>query len=136
MDHTDQQILQLLQKDSRMQWQEIGKAVHLTGQAVAVRIRSMQDEGIIKAFTVNLDHEKLGRPICALITVYMSSANHLSFQGFLSNSQDIEEAYRVTGEGCYWLKANLANQKELNKLLDGILMYGNYKVNMAIDKTK
>lgn len=136
MDHTDQQILQLLQRDSRMQWQEIGKIVHLTGQAVAVRIRSMQEEGIIKAFTVNLDHEKLGRPICALITVFMSSANHLSFQGFLSDREDILEAYRITGEGCYWLKANLANQKELNKLLDDILMYGNYKVNMVIGKVK
>lgn len=119
-----------------MQWQEIGKLVHLTGQAVAVRIRSMQEEGIIEAFTVNLNHEKLGRPIDALITVFMSSANHASFQRFLSDSQNVVEAYRITGEGCYWLKANLANQVELNNLLDAILLYGNYKVNMAIDKIK
>ena len=119
-----------------MQWQEIGKLVHLTGQAVAIRIRSLQDEGIIEAFTVKLNHEKLGRPIDALITVFMSSANHASFQRFLSDSRDVVEAYRITGEGCYWLKANLANQRELNKLLDEILRYGNYKVNMAIDKIK
>lgn len=75
------------QRDSRMQWQEIGRIVHLTGQAVAVRIRSMQDEGIIEAFTVNLNHEKLGRPIFPLITVFMSSTNHVSFQRFLSDSQ-------------------------------------------------
>lgn len=31
--------------------------------AVAIRIRNMQDEGIIEAFTVNLNPEKLGRPI-------------------------------------------------------------------------
>lgn len=136
LDQTDRKILQCLQRDSRMQWQEIGKLVHLTGQAVAVRIRSMQDEGIIEAFTVNLNHEKLGRSIDALITVFMSSANHASFQRFLSDSRDVVEAYRITGEGCYWLKANLANQEELNKLLDEILLYGNYKVNMAIDKIK
>lgn len=136
LDQTDQEILLCLQRDSRMQWQEIGKIVHLTGQAVAVRIRSMQDEGIIETFTVSLNHEKLGRPIYALITVFMSSANHISFQGFLSDREDIVEAYRITGEGCYWLKANLTNQKELNKLLDDILRYGNYKVNMVIDKIK
>ena len=135
-DQTDLKILQCLQRDSRMQWQEIGKIVHLTGQAVAVRIRSMQDEGIIEAFTVNLNQEKLGRPIFALITVFMSSANHVSLQRFLAESQDIVEAYRITGEGCYWLKANLANQDQLNNLLDAILLYGNYKVNIAIDKIK
>lgn len=136
LDHTDREILQCLQRDSRMQWQEIGKIVHLTGQAVAVRIRSMQDEGIIEAFTVSLNHEKLGRPIYALITVFMSSANHLSFQRFLLDRGNIIEAFRITGEGCYWLKANLANQEELNKLLNEVLIYGNYKVNLAIDKIK
>ncbi|HWQ42951.1 MAG TPA: Lrp/AsnC family transcriptional regulator [Desulfosporosinus sp.] len=136
LDQTDQKILQCLQSDSRMQWQEIGKIVHLTGQAVAVRIRNMQDEGIIEAFTVKLNHEKLGRPINALITVFMSSAKHVSFLRFLADNSYVVEAYRVTGEGCYWLKANLANQEQLNNLLDDILLYGNYKVNMAIDKIK
>lgn len=136
LDQTDLMILQCLQSDSRMQWQEIGKIVHLTGQAVAVRIRSMQDEGIIEAFTVKLNHEKLGRPIYALITVFMSSAKHVTFLRFLADSPYVVEAYRITGEGCYWLKANLANQEQLNNLLDDILLYGNYKVNMAIDKIK
>ena len=112
LDQTDRQILQCLQRDSRMQWQEIGKIVHLTGQAVAVRIRSMQDEGIIEEFTVNLNHAKLGRPISVFITVFMSSANHVSFQRFLADRGDVVEAYRITGEGCYWLKANLANQED------------------------
>lgn len=133
LDHTDREILQCLQRDARMQWQEIGKIVHLTGQAVAVRIRSMQDEGIIEAFTVSLNHEKLGKPIYALISVFMSSANHLRFQRFLLDRGDIIEAFRITGEGCYWLKANLANQEELNKLLDEVLIYGNACTKVGVD---
>ena len=136
IDHTDQQILQCLQKDSRMQWQEIGKIVHLTGQAVATRIRRMQDDGIIEAFTVNLNYEKLCKPISAFITVFMNSSNHAEFQHFLSSHSGVLEAYRVSGEGCYWLKANFANQRELTELLDAILLYGNYKVNLALDQIK
>lgn len=136
IDHTDQHILQCLQQDSRMQWQEIGKIVHLTGQAVATRIRRMQDDGIIIDFTVNLNYEKLCKPISAFITVFMSSSNHTGFRSFLSAHHAILEAYRISGEGCYWLKAALASQKELNELLDAILFYGNYKVNLSIDKIK
>jgi len=136
IDSTDQQILQCLQKDSRMQWQEIGKIVHLTGQAVATRIRRMQDDGIIVAFTINLNYEKLCKPISAFITVFMNSSNHASFQSFLSTHQAVLEVYRVSGEGCYWLKAIFTNQKELNELLDAILFYGNYKVNLSINKIK
>lgn len=136
IDQTDQQILQCLQKDSRMQWQEIGKVVHLTGQAVATRIRRMQDEGIIEGFTVNLNYEKLSKPILAFITVFMKSSHHTTFRHFLSDHSAILEAYRISGEGCYWLKANVGSQKELSELLDAILMYGNYKVNLSIDKAK
>ena len=119
-----------------MQWQEIGKIVHLTGQAVATRIRHMQANGIIEAFTVNLNYEKLRKPISAFITVFMNSSNHDKFQHFLSDCSAIIEAHRVSGEGCYWLKANVANQKELNEILDAILLYGNYKVNLSIGKIK
>jgi Lrp/AsnC family leucine-responsive transcriptional regulator len=76
-----------------MQWQEIGKIVHLTGQAVAARIRRMQD-------------------------------------------LEITEAYRISGEGCYWLKACVADQKELTSLLDSLLVHGNYRVNLSLDKLK
>ena len=136
IDHTDQQILQCLQKDSRMQWQKIGEIVHLTGQAVATRIRRMQDDRIIEAFTVNLNYEKLCKPISAFITVFMNSSNHANFRRFLSDHNAVLEAYRISGEGCYWLKANLASPKELTDLLDAILLYGNYKVNLSIDKIK
>lgn len=135
-DQTDREILECLKKNSRMQWQEIGKIVHLTGQAVASRIRHMQDDGIIEAFTINLNYEKLCRPISAFITVFMNSSNHNNFQHFLLDSSAILEAYRVSGEGCYWLKVNAANQKELNEILDTILLYGNYKVNLSIGKLK
>jgi len=136
IDQTDQQILRCLQKNSRMQWQEIGKIVHLTGQAVAARILRMQDDGVIEAFTINLNHEKLGKSIFAFITIFMKSAEHSKFQYFLDHCEAITEAHRVSGEGCYWLKANLATQKELNELLDTLLLYGNYKVNLSINKVK
>lgn len=136
IDHTDNQILQCLRKDSRMQWQEIGKIVHLTGQAVATRIRRMQDDGVIEAFTVTLNHEKLSKPIAAFITVFMNSSNHANFRSFLSNHQAVLESYRISGEGCYWLKAHLGSQEELKELLDAILLYGNYRVNLSIEKIK
>lgn len=134
LDSTDWQILRCLQADSRMQWQEIGKLVHLTGQAVSARIRRMQEEGIIQSFTVTLDHTKLGLPLLAFITVFMTSANHAAFQRFVKSQPGIEEIHRVSGEGCYWLKARMENQQQLNTLLDGILAHGNYKVNLSIDR--
>jgi Lrp/AsnC family leucine-responsive transcriptional regulator len=136
LDQTDWKILQCLKNNSRMQWQEIGNAVHLTGQAVAARIKRMQELEIIEGFTITLNQDKLGKPLLAFITVIMKSANHTSFQQFLSEQEDILEAHRISGEGCYWLKASLSNQQDLNHLLDGILLHGNYRIHLSIQSIK
>jgi Lrp/AsnC family leucine-responsive transcriptional regulator len=119
-----------------MQWQEIGKIVHLTGQAVAARIRRMQDLDIIETFTVQLNYEKLGKPLLAFITIFMKNNDHGALQRFVASRTEITEAYRISGEGCYWLKACVADQKELTSLLDSLLVHGNYRVNLSLDKLK
>jgi Lrp/AsnC family leucine-responsive transcriptional regulator len=136
LDQTDWQILRCLQSNSRMQWQEIGKAVHLTGQAVAARIRRMQDLEIIEGFTIHLNHDKLGKPLLAFITVFMKTTDHSAFHDFLASREEILEAHRISGEGCYWLKAQLANQQDVSSLLDAILLHGNYRINLSIHKIK
>ena len=136
LDQTDWQILLCLRNNSRMQWQEIGKTVHLTGQAVAARIRRMQDLEIIESFTISLNQNKLGKPLLVFITVLMKTTNHSAFQHFLSNCEEILEAHRISGEGCYWLKAQLANQQDISSLLDDILLHGNYRINLSIQKIK
>lgn len=136
LDETDWRILQLLQTNCRLQWKEIGEKVHLTGQAVAARIRKLEDLGIIEGFTVKLNQEKMGKTITALITIFMKTNNHSAFQQFIRNKETIMEAQRISGEGCYWLKANLATEIELNQLLDEILFYGNYRLNISIGRIK
>lgn len=136
LDTTDLAILNLLKENSRRQWREIGELVHLTGQAVAMRIRRMEELGIIEGYTVKLNNDKLGKPLVAFITVFMKDTNHASFQTFIKQEELIMEVHRISGEGCYWLKAQLRSQVELNHLLNKLLLYGNYRLNLSIDRVK
>ncbi|UFJ42222.1 Lrp/AsnC family transcriptional regulator [Brevibacillus humidisoli] len=136
IDRTDREILHWLKQDARMQWKEIGEKVHLTGQAVAARIRRLEEMGVIEGFTVKLDQAKLGHPITALVTVFMKSSNHRALWQFLADHPMVEEAYRISGEGCFWLKVSASSQKELNHFLDDVLRYGNYRLNLSIEKIR
>ncbi|HBV96246.1 MAG: transcriptional regulator [Peptococcaceae bacterium BICA1-7] len=136
IDWTDMEIIRCLQKNSRMQWKEIGQRVHLTGQAVAARIRRLEELGIIEEYTVKLNTEKMGRAITAFITVYMKTAGHHSFESFAAGNEEIISVHRTSGEGCYLLEASLASSEDLSRLLDRILAYGNYRVNLSIGRIK
>ncbi|WP_253205431.1 Lrp/AsnC family transcriptional regulator [Clostridium estertheticum] len=136
LDQTDTQILSLLTKNSRMQWQEIGEEVHLTGQAVKNRISKMEKSGVIKGYTVNINSEMLGKNLTAFVTVFMKTTDHLSFKKYINNNSLVTEAHRISGDGCYMLKLTASTQAEIVDFLDEILKYGNYKLYLSIQNIK
>jgi Lrp/AsnC family leucine-responsive transcriptional regulator len=136
IDETDLAIIRLLQENSRRQWKEIGAAVHLTGQAVAARVRALEDAGVITAYSALVDAAKLGKPLTAFITVFMTSTNHASFRAFIAGEARVTAAHRVSGDGCYWLRAELASHDDLNTLLERILRHGNYRLHLSIERIK
>ncbi|MGO0060196.1 Lrp/AsnC family transcriptional regulator [Brevibacillus fluminis] len=134
LDATDLEIIRLLQSNARLQWKEIGEQVHMTGQAVAQRIQKLTEQGIIEGFTLKLNEEKLGGPLLAFITMFMAAGAHQEFQQYIKESAAIVEAHRISGDGCYWLRARVGTQQELNALLDELLPYGNYRLQLSISK--
>jgi Lrp/AsnC family leucine-responsive transcriptional regulator len=136
LDETDLQIICLLMSNARMQWREIGELVHLTGQAVANRIRKMEDSGIIEGYTVRINESRLGKSILAYVTVFMKTTDHVAFRQYINQKEIITEANQISGEGCYLLKLTASSQDELVQFLNDILQYGNYRVNLSIGKIK
>lgn len=136
IDQTDIQIIRLLKDNSRIQWREIGEIVHLTGQAVKNRISRLEELGIIEGYTVKLNPASLGLEVTAFVTVFMKTTDHSGFQKFIRESNIVFEAHRISGEGCYLLLVYASGQPELIAFLDGILTYGNYRVNLSMNKVK
>lgn len=127
MDKMNRSILKCLKANSRMSWQDIGKQVHLTGQAVSVRVQTMVDEGIISGFTVW--QEQVTRHF---ITMFMEQSDFSGFETFLSETDGVEHAFKVTGEGCYQVIFISENGEDLEVFLNHLLRFGKYKVASAI----
>jgi Lrp/AsnC family leucine-responsive transcriptional regulator len=136
LDSTDLEIVKCLKENGRMLWKDMGSKVHLTGQAVADRVHRLEDLGIIKGYSVTLDDNLLGITQLALITIFLKSARHEEFRTFIKNKEEVCEAHRISGDGCYWLKAKLTSQTQLNKLLDEINEFGGYRLCLSVDNFK
>lgn len=136
MDEIDFRILQLLKENARRTWKEIGAAIHMTGQAVGNRIRRMEEEGVIEQYTIAVNELKLGKSIQAFIMIFLKSNEHAEFQKYILENPEITEAHRISGEGCYMIKASVSDPFALNRLLDEILQFANYRVNISIGKIK
>lgn len=96
----------------------------------------MEKSGVIKAYSLIVDEMKLGLTYTAFTIVYMKTANHESFIRLINARNEVVEAHRVSGEGCYHLKIKVNSQEQLILFLDKILEYGNYSVHLSIQEVK
>jgi Lrp/AsnC family leucine-responsive transcriptional regulator len=134
LDDIDKQILSNLQEDGRMTYAAIAQHVGLTSTAVGHRVQKMLDEGIIRSFGVDLDREKLGLAIQALISLKLNFARLDDFQKILKSINEIEFCYRVTGEDCMIMKVNLQDNAHLLQFINKISAYGFTKSSIVMER--
>lgn len=136
MDHTDLEIINLLSENAKLTFREIGEQIHLTGQAVGVRINKMVEDGVIENFTINVNKEKLGIRIIAIVKIIMTTHDHGKIRAYIAKTPEIVEAHRVSGEGCYFLRVEAPHNERLNEILDGVTSFANYQLSVSIGKVK
>lgn len=136
IDQVDYQIIDILIENSKLSYMEIGEKIHLTGQAVGVRVNKLIEEGIIENFTVAINKEKIGIQIIAMIKVYMKLLEHHRIKQLIENTSAIVEAYRTSADCCYFLKVETSSNEELNHILDKINEFATYQLTLSIGKLK
>ena len=71
LDDIDHQILDILIDNTRIPFTDISKRLLISAGTVHVRVKKIEDAGIIKGSSLNLDYEKLGYSFIAYIGIYL-----------------------------------------------------------------
>ena len=67
MDEIDKTLVELLQKNARMQLKQLAPHVFLSPPAVAARIEKLEQSGIITGYHASVNPEKLGYQVVRLV---------------------------------------------------------------------
>ena len=135
-DELDLKIIDMLKINSKLPLKVIGEHIHLTPQGVSNRIIRLQDLGLITQYTICTNNALLGKNIIAYITIFMKTTKHEQLKKFIKSNSIIEEAHRISGDGCYLLKVVCSNMEEINSLLDSLMEYGTYRLNLSTTTIK
>ena len=135
-DELDLKIIDMLKINSKISLKVIGEHIHLTPQGVSNRIIRLQDLGLITQYTICTNDALLGKTITAYITIFMKTTKHEQLIKFIKLNSIIKEAHRISGDGCYLLKVICSNMDEINLLLDNIMEYGTYRLNLSTTTIK
>ncbi|SOC41594.1 Lrp/AsnC family transcriptional regulator [Salinicoccus kekensis] len=135
IDHTDQEILDILSENSRISMKELGERVHLTGAAAAARVMKLLDNGVITSCSIEVNQMKIGYPVHAFINIMIPGITHQNYLEFLNEyPQFVINNYKVSGEGCYLLESRFPSNEVLDQFLTDLNKYANYKLSIVIGK--
>ncbi|MCK9471990.1 MAG: Lrp/AsnC family transcriptional regulator [Bacilli bacterium] len=121
MDIIDVKIINALINNSRCNASEISDMVGLSVSAVIERIKKLEIAGIIKKYTVVLDHAILGKDVSALIMVTLDHPKYN--EGFVKamiEHDSISECHYLAGDFDYQLKISTYSTKRLERVLNDI----------------
>ena len=69
LDATDRTLLRLLADDARMPVADLAREIGLSAPSTAERLRRLEQDGVIRAFTIDVDHRRLGYALRALVRI-------------------------------------------------------------------
>ncbi|MFV1851153.1 MAG: Lrp/AsnC family transcriptional regulator [Thalassospira sp.] len=134
MDEIDQKILKILMRDARISQKELAAKVGLSAPGVAERVRRLEERGVIRGFTIDVDPEALGYPLQAIVRIRPLPGKLHIVQQLISEIPEFGECDKVTGEDCFVARLYIRSMKELDGLLDQIV--DKAETNTAIVKSK
>ena len=118
LDELDLQILELLIKDCRTPYLEIARICHVSGGTIHVRMKKMEELGVIKGTRILLNLPKLGYDVCCFVGIYVDKTS--SFDSVfeeLSKIKEVVELHLTTGTYTIFAKVICKNITDLQDIL-------------------
>ncbi len=79
LDETDHQILDMLIENTRTPFTDIAKKLKISAGTVHVRVKKMEEAGIIIGSSLTLDYRKLGYSFIAYVGVFLQKTSQTQF---------------------------------------------------------
>jgi Lrp/AsnC family transcriptional regulator for asnA, asnC and gidA len=120
IDNIDKKILVRLQENARMAFRKIAEELDVSESTVFVRVKKLQERGIIRTFTVSLAPNLLGKGLTAFVLIKANPRHYVRVLDTLKKMSDVYAIYDITGDYYAIVKVRTSNREELAKILDRI----------------
>jgi Lrp/AsnC family leucine-responsive transcriptional regulator len=129
----DRQIVDLLGRDGRMSYTDLGKSTGLSTSAVHQRVRRLEQRGVIRGYAAVVDAESVGLPLTAFISIRpIDPSAPDDAPERLRGLAEIEACHSVAGDESYILKVRVRAPSDLESLLARIRAEANVSTRTTI----
>jgi len=116
----DIEILKKLSEDGRISLRQLAKDLDKSPVTIKNHVEKLENNGSIMDYGVQIDYEKLGYDIIALIELTIAKGKMLEVEQEIANIPNVFAVYDITGEYDALILARFKNKENLSKMIKTI----------------
>lgn len=97
LDDKDQGLLSLLRRDARMSVVELAKRLNVSRATVQHRMRRLEEQGVIRGYTVDIGDRTDAPAVRALMSIRASSSDEATVISSLRGNPNVAAVHHTTG---------------------------------------
>ncbi len=143
IDPTDRKILAVLQDSARISNIDLAKKVHLSPSPCLVRVRRLEESGLISRYVSLLDPIALGLTVSVFIRVRLEKQVEVALETFeraIAERPEVMECYLMTGDSDYLIRVVVRDVQALERFIVDFLSrvpgVGNIQSSFALKQVK
>lgn len=117
MDKKDRKIVEMLRENSRRPFTEIADELSVTEATIRKRVESMEEEGIIEGYTVEVNPKKLGYETVTLLGLDVDPENLLDAAERMAEIEEVKSVSTCTGDHMIMAEIWTEDNSRLGKLM-------------------
>lgn len=121
LDELDQNIIQLLVKNARMSYSDIGEKIGISRVAVKARIQALENKGIIEEYTTIINPQKINGAVSCYFEIETKPDSFKEVTDILNKNNIVTQIYRVTGRDKLHVHAVASSNEEMERFLHDVI---------------
>jgi len=132
----DLKIINILKRNARASFAEIGREIALSPSSIRERIQKLEDQEIIKSYNIKLDHAMLGNGLEVFIMLKIFDGKLKIILSEITTYPEVLEAFRITGPYNIHMRVALRDQLHLQQFIDKLIIYGSPTTHLILSELK
>lgn len=131
LDAVGWRLLEALQADGRAPLKSLAASAGLSVAATAERLKRLQEAGVVRGFSVDVDESLAGYPVKAVVGITAGQPGKKALLKILQNSPEVLECHHVAGADSYLLTVVTTSMSDLERFIGTINAYGETRTSIV-----
>lgn len=121
LDEIDRKLLKELLIDSKRSFRELAKSIGVATATVINHVQRLESGGVIKDYSVRLDHERLGYELTVVTEIVVSKGKLLETDAEIAKIPSVCAVYDITGQTDAMVVAKFKSRSDLSDFTKKLL---------------